>query len=290
MNSEFIKHLFQDSSRVPRGELWVSGTVLKELGLAITQESIIILSADLGADICFFSYTSPIQNIPVQSREMKRLISKARNLGLICGVTVDGPFQRTVKEHGFMETMRWFYKRDGVERTLEHYTKLAAAEMEAAEESGADLIVLCDDIAYKNGLYFSPQQFSCRLMPLYKELKKSVKEIPLGFHSDGNIEPILHSLCEQGFSIFSLEPEAMDLQVLCRDLPKSSVLLSGIKSAWLMTTGNPAHVFEDEFLHYINSLQRTCHLILASLCGLYDLNGLNNLRELYKILIKHDIQ
>lgn len=285
MDHGLKERLFKkNKSGVPHGELWISGTVLKELGLEQTQESIIALSAGIGAELCFLSYTSPVQSISIESEEMKCNIKKAHDLGLVCGVAVDGPFQRTVKEHGFIETMRWFYQEEHLEKHFDIYTALAAAELAAAEEAGADLLILCDDIAYNKGLYFSPQQFTRKVLPLYQRLRNSVKKITMGFHSDGNVEPVLHSMLEQGYSVFSLEPEAMDLNVLCRTLSENTILLSGIKSEWLMGADNPVKRLRKEIISNIYELRSSCNLILASLCGLCDVNGLNNLKELYKLL------
>ncbi|MCL6638478.1 MAG: hypothetical protein K6T80_02190 [Firmicutes bacterium] len=268
---------------IPRGELWISGAVLRELGLPLKQESFIALSAGIGADLCFFSYTGPVQNIPAGSAEMERNIKKAHDRGLLCGVTVDGPFQRAVKEHGFIEIMRGFYDGARLEKYIAAGTAPAAAELQAAEKAGADLLILCDDIAYSRGLYFSPRQFAAKILPFYHQLRDSVKETTLGFHSDGKVEPVLDSLLAAGFSVFSLEPEAMNLIDLARAFPAGTILLSGIKSEWLLGAFSPADLPGEEIIRYVDDLKSNCNLILASLCGLTDVNGLNRLKELYKL-------
>ena len=271
-------------SRIPRGELWISGAILEELGLELTQKSIVTFSNEIDADICFFSYTSPIQQLPVESKEMELNIKKAHDLGLVCGVTVDGPFERTVKEHGFLETMKLFFNQESLDEQLEQYTAMAAAELAAAEKAGADLLILCDDIAYNKGLYFSPQKFMSNLLPLYQKLRNSVKETTMGFHSDGNVEPILDCMTDQGYSVFSLEPEAMDLITLSRTLPKNATLLSGIKAEWLMGTEDTFFKNKKDILDYIASFNNGCGLVLASLCGLSNVQNLNNLKLLYGLL------
>ncbi|MGQ9558792.1 MAG: uroporphyrinogen decarboxylase family protein, partial [Desulfurispora sp.] len=90
-------------SKIPRGELWIAGEVLSSLGLSPEQESLITLAAHLGTDYCFFSYTSPLESLPLQGGAMERLVQKAHAAGLRCGVTVDGPFERAVAAQGFME-------------------------------------------------------------------------------------------------------------------------------------------------------------------------------------------
>jgi len=274
----------ETKSRIPRGELWISGTILEELGLELTQESIVTFSKEIDADLCFLSYTNTIQQLSVESRDMELNIQKAHDLGLVCGVTVDGPFERTVNEHGFIETMKLFFNQELLAEQLEQYTAVAAAELDAAEKAGADLLILCDDIAYNKGLYFSPSKFISNLLPLYQKLRNVVKETTMGFHSDGNVEPILDSMMDQGYSVFSLEPEAMDLITWSCTLPQNATLLSGIKAEWLMGTEAALRKNKKEILDYIASLNNGCGLVLASLCGLNNVQTLNNLKLLYRLL------
>ncbi len=283
---EFYSYLLQKTKRkIPRGELWISGEIPRELGLEQTQESLITLSASIGADICFLSYTSPVQSLPVNSGEMSLLIKKAHASGLVCGVTVDGPFERTVREHGFMEVIKWFCKPDRLVEQLEKNAALATTELEAADNAGADLLLLCDDIAYTQGLYFSPGQFRSILLPLYRRLRNSISSDKLmGFHSDGNIESIIISLIQEGYSALSLEPEAMDLVGLCRRLPENVIILSGIKAGWLMGP-DPDNNEKAEMLQYINNLKNSCKLILASSCGLPDIHSLERLKKIYRLVV-----
>lgn len=271
-------------SRVLRGELWISGTVLDELGLERKQDSIVTISREIDANLCFLSYTNPIQQLSVGSKEMEINIKKAHALELFCGVTVDGPFERTVKEHGFEETMKLFFNEKHLNSQLEKHTAVTAFELAAAEKAGADLLILCDDIAYTQGLYFSPQKFKSNILPLYKKLRNLVKETAMGFHSDGNVESILNLLLDHEYTMFSLEPEAMDLVTLSRVLPSNIALMSGIKSDWLMNSGFNLHQNKKEILFYIEELSKGCGLILSSLCGLSNTASLNQLKLLYRLL------
>lgn len=271
-------------NRIPRGELWISGEIFKGLALEIKQESLITLNKILDADMCFFSYSSPLQNIPAGSGEMSLLIEKARASGLICGVTVDGPFERLVRDYGFMEVIKWFHRPGRLVELLKKNAALAAAELRAADNAGADFLILCDDIAYNRGLYFSPDHFRSLLLPLYRELRNYIRNHkPVGFHSDGNIESVIDDLIDGGFSIFSLEPEAMDLGKICRRLPGDAFILSGIKAAWLMEP-DPNNSKDREIVAYISDLKQGCRLILASACGLYDLQSLERLKRIYRLV------
>jgi uroporphyrinogen decarboxylase len=268
-------------NKIPRGELWISAETLEVLGFGQSQYALIDFSINIGADICFFSYTSPIQPLPVDSEKMGLLVSKAHASNLACGVTIDGPFERAVRKHGFMEVIKWFNKVDLLKEHLEKESRLAAREMEEADKAGADLLLLCDDIAYSKGLYFSPVQFLNNILPFYREIISTVKHgNVIGFHSDGDVLPIITPLVEDGFSVFSLEPEAVDLRELNLILPAEVIILSGIKSGWLMAPG-PVDSDLSEVMQYVENIKRNCKLILASSCGITGHQSVERLKKIY---------
>ena len=286
MDSKIFSGFYEKlKSGIPRGEIWIPDRALRELCLEPKQESFITLSSRIGADICYFSYSSPVQELMLDSGEMGRLIKEAHDLGLVCGITVDGPFERTVGECGFMEVMCWFHDEGGrLSEYLEKYTALATAELEAAALAGADLLVLCDDIAYNQGPYFSLHDFEKLLLPLYRRLAYSTNGgAPFGFHSDGNVQKLLAGLIGAGFTLFSLEPEALDLPELCRSLPEDTILLSGIKAEWLM--GPVQHDEQaEEIIQYVCSLKSRCRIVLSSLCGLTGADSLERLIRIYSLI------
>jgi uroporphyrinogen decarboxylase len=287
VDMELYNLLFKRAKgRIPRGELFIAREVLKELGREQTREALVALCAETGADLCFLSYGGSFGEMPVRAEEMALLVEKAHSLGMLCGVAVDGPFERTAGEHGFLEVLRWFGDPPRLREHLEESAEKAAAELAAAGNAGADLLVLCDDVAYGRGLYFSPAQFAEILFPFYRLLKKEAGDgRPVGFHSDGNVAPVVPHLVEAGYAFFSLEPEAVPLEDLGRRLPEGVFILSGIKAQWL--TG-PApeerEEVEKEIIRYITGLKNACRLVLASACGIFDRGGLERLKRIYALV------
>lgn len=280
----FFRLLEKESQLFWRGELWVAGDVLRELGLTQRQYSLIDLAVRAGWDICFFSYSSPIQQVEKTSGEMEDMIKLGHACGLACGVTVDGPFERLVGKLGFMEVMSLFQDEAALRDALQQETLLAAEELAAAERAGADLLVLCDDIAYNRGLYFSPVDYKNLILPLYRQLKGTVGgDTPLGFHSDGNIESIIAGLYKEGYTFFSVEPEAMDLIGLSASLPREIVFISGIKADWLMDP-DIEEKETDSIKEYIYSLVSGRKVILSSACGIARLSNLDRLKRIYRLI------
>lgn len=74
-----------------------------------------------------------------------------------------------------------------------------------------------DDIAYVGGFMVSPEFLRTHLFPWIKkmgDLAKS-KNIPLIYHTDGNILPVIDELIELGINaLHPIEPKAMDIREL----------------------------------------------------------------------------
>ena len=287
MFMEFYNLLLKRTKgRIPRGELFIAREVLKELGREQTRESLITLCAEISADLCFLSYGGPFGEMSVHSEEMGLLVEKVHSLGMLCGIAVDGPFERAAGEYGFLEVLRWFGDPPRLQDHLEKSAQEAAAELAAAGNAGADLLVLCDDVAYSRGLYFSPAQFAEILLPFYRRLKKEAGDCrPVGFHSDGNVAPVVPLLVEAGYTFFSLEPEAVPLADLGRRLPEGAFILSGIKAQWLMGPEPEEREEEEkEIIRYITGLKNACRLVLASACGLSGARSLERLKKIYALV------
>ena len=284
MGRERFFGMLEKESGLWRGELWIAEEVLKGLGLARSQHSLIDLAAGLEADICFFSYSSPIRAVAVDSGEMAELIEKGHGLGLACGVAVDGPFERLVGQMGFMEVMGLFANGNALKEALQKNVLAAEKELAAAAGAGADLLVLCDDIAYNRGLYFSPGHYNAFILPLYRRLRGAVSAgAPLGFHSDGNIESIMAGFYNEGYSLFSVEPEAMNLIDLSSRLPGDVVIIAGIKADWLVGPDFGQRE-TGEIKDYISTLARGRRIILSSACGIPHLPALERLKGIYRLL------
>ena len=73
---------------------------------------------------------------------------------------------------------------------------------------------LADDIAYGQGLLFSPQVMRKHLFPWYRRIGEAAARHgkPLLFHSDGNLRPILEDLIACGIKVIQpIEPKGMDI-------------------------------------------------------------------------------
>jgi uroporphyrinogen decarboxylase len=251
-----------------RGEIWVAPQVLETAGLSQGPDGLVELASMMGADICFFPL--PKELVPSDLEKMAEL---SHDVGMECGLTIDGPFQRLSQGKDTLALLEEVGKKP-----LEFQSRLKG------EEAGNDLFLLCDDLAYAAGLYFSASIFRESLLPLYRTLVSQTSEIThsLGWHSDGDVSPILSDLVDCGFRFFSLEPECVDLLSFKRTYGNRISLIGGIPIGWL--TGGPVNPKRrEEYREGINALAKERGLILSTSCGLYDPKFLPVLKEIYQL-------
>lgn len=267
-----------------RGEVWVAPAVLEAQGLSNDAQGVAGLAVNLGADLCFLSCGGP-QAVPNQPAALLEAVALVRARDLACGVVVDGPWQRLTQRYGLLGLLERVGRHGNqVQREVTAQAALVHEELGAWASAGADLALLADDLAWSGGLYFSPALFARLLLPCYRQslLSSAGLRLPLGFHADGDLSPLLPVLVELGFSFFSLEPEAANLAEIQSCIGDRAALLSGIRAAWLSPAGPPGALAGDVAAE-ISSLLLGGRLILASSCGLYDPASVNAIREVYRI-------
>jgi len=267
-----------DKPFVLPGEIWVAPEVLKAAGFSQGPEGMLQLASTLGASICFFHWARPLT-----LSDLVELSELAHGAGMGCGVSIDGPFQRLSQERDLLALLEELGKGpQGLRPLLTEETEKVAETIRLAEDSGTDLILICDDLAYSRSLYFSPAIFRELFIPFYSTLMRliSKKNLVFGWHSDGDVSPILADLVNCGFRFFSLESECVDLSNFKRTYGSRITLIGGIRTAWL-TQEVPDLAKEMEYQEEIRTLAREGGLILASSCGLYDPKFLPTLKKIY---------
>ena len=128
-----------------------------------------------------------------------------------------------------------------VEALLDLYVDWAVGLARRAPELGYDCFQTSDDMAFKTGLFFSPETFRRLLLPRYRKIA-DVLEIPWIFHSDGDIQPVIEDLIDLGVcAIHPVEPLAMDIVALKRRFGDRLCLMGNIDLG-LLAEGSPADV------------------------------------------------
>jgi len=192
------------------------------------------------------AHGSGLDVLPLE--EAIRQISAAlpEHMGLI--LCTDGIFERFTKDLMGFET--FCYKlRDEPDLIWRMFARVgelwsALYERVAALPEVAALW-LADDIAYTEGLLFSPGIMRRHLFPWYRRIGESAarNDKPLLFHSDGDLRPILEDLIASGIqAIQPIEPKAMDIGELKHDYAGRLCLVGNIDLGSTLVLGSPEDV------------------------------------------------
>jgi uroporphyrinogen decarboxylase len=272
----------EPSSPVPiRGELFVTPNVLPEVGFNQTPKRVVDFFSSIGADICFYNWTE--SSNPSDFHEMMELCHKAA-LGF--GLTVDGPFECLAKTEGLLPLLQEIGRnpstlKSRIAEKVEEFEK----DLRAIGRFQEGPILICEDMAYDRGLYFSPAIFREWLLPVYQRLITNValRGSLWGWHSDGNLSAILPDLVNLGVRFFSLEAECVDLLKFKRNYRDQVTLIAGLRTAWLVEEDSE-HEEKLPWIEEIRSLVNEGGLILSSTCGIYDAHSLQQLKKIYHAL------
>jgi uroporphyrinogen decarboxylase len=116
-----------------------------------------------------------------------------------------------------------------VHRLVADRTEWSIAMCGKAAGLGAEVLVVGDDAAYRDGPMISPQMWREFVLPYHRRIVDAV-DIPLIWHSDGNIGKLLPFAVEAGFAgVHGLEPNAgMDLDQIKREYGDELVLIGNV--------------------------------------------------------------
>ena len=249
--------------KLSRGEIW-------PLPGGGTADEIVSVAREMRMDFCFFDHWPGAPD-------------KAHAAGLSAGAVVNGPWQRWMIEVGSEEAMLQLGRgTDGLRQGLAKAAAMARREIEEWADTGVEMVLLADDVAYAGGPYMSPQQLDKHLLPLYASLGDRVRAVgkTVGFHSDGCVDLILPVLKQAKFQFYSLEPEGTDPLRAWNVLESQVPLLSGLPAAWL-SSGGFIPTREGRIL---SEWLSAGPLILTSACGLFHAEAKDSLREIYQWL------
>ncbi len=104
-----------------------------------------------------------------------------------------------------------------------------------------DFLWVGDDLASKNGPFFSPRTFERFFFPVFRRLAGRIRK-PWAFHSDGDIMPLLDEILAWGpAGLHPIEPDAMDIFRL-EETIGDRVTLMGNVDVDLLARGTPDEV------------------------------------------------
>lgn len=141
-----------------------------------------------------------------------------------------GPFMAAYMAMGFERFfLRLLDDPKQVHSLIDDRTNWAIAMYENAVQMGAEILIMGEDAAYKQGPMISPKMWDEFVYPYHKRIVDSIDR-PMIFHSDGNILPVLPRVIEAGFiGYHSIEPAAgVDLGAVKQEYGKDLILIGNV--------------------------------------------------------------
>ena len=184
-----------------------------------------------------------------------------------------GPFMAGFMAMGFERFfIRLVDDPSFVHKLLEDRTEWAIAMFKKAVSLGAEFLVLGEDAAHKEAPMVSPRMWKKFLLPYHKRIVEEI-DVPIIFHSDGNLLPVLPMVIEAGFiGYHSLEPAAgIDLGFVKKEYGKDLVLVGNVDVSVL--AGNNLQAVRDEVDRCIKQGAEGGGYMISSCNSIFD--GLN---------------
>lgn len=204
-----IRH--QPGGGIPTGELVMERAFMEELlawegtlrkTSAMTETQLIIATAHrLSHDVVCLQSQPPGHDAedPVARAEA---IGQVAAEGFFVFWIVNGAFQQSMGAHDFVEFMKAVaLSPASVGDEMAAASENVEAMIRLGIQHGAHGIIIADDIAYQKSTYMAPAFSQQYLLPLWQRQVAVAKSagLPVFYHSDGNLNPLLPQIIAAGF-------------------------------------------------------------------------------------------
>ncbi|MBW1829356.1 MAG: hypothetical protein JRI74_08035 [Deltaproteobacteria bacterium] len=279
----------QISDRIPRTELWLGTAILKKAGLEDDLNGHLALRKRLGMDLLFLpvSMDTPFNaTLGYRYFTLDEVKEASETSDLFFGVVMDGPFQRMVEKKGLITVLTdWMRNRQGIE---ECYQKEAAGVIELIQnclDLNVGAVVIADDIAADKAAYLNPVESKELFMPFYSEAVTQIHERNAYalLHSCGNFSAYIPELINSGLDgLAACQSDCMDLLSLKKNYGSELVFMAGIEADLFHSNSLTRHM-KQSLENLLKKLSQGGGFILCSSCGMYDVDFLSKLQEIYRL-------
>lgn len=168
---------------------------------------------------------------------------------------------------GFENFMVTLYdERDLIEEVLEQYATYYVAMAERLTQYDLTFFYAGDDVAYRTGTLVQPDLLRELWVPRMQRIMAPAvqRNIPILFHSDGNIVDIIPDLLEMGVNALNpIEPYGMDIVEIKKRYGRGLTLVGNMDVGGVLSQGTPAQV-RAEASALIDAVGRDAGFVLAS--------------------------
>jgi uroporphyrinogen decarboxylase len=153
-----------------------------------------------------------------------------------------GPFTAAYLAMGFDRFfLRLADDRAFVEKLIAARTEWCQAVFAKAVDLGAEILILGEDAAHRDGPMVSPRLWRDLVLPHLRRIVETAT-VPVLWHSDGDVRPLLAMAVEAGFTgVHGLDPSAgIDLERVKKNFGSDLVLVGNVDSRVLCGSDLPA--------------------------------------------------
>ena len=144
--------------------------------------------------------------------------------------------------------MACYEDREFIEEMLDVSTEYWFNFVKAVVAEGVDALTIGDDVAFKTGLFISPNLFKELWFPRMTRIIEPAlnANIPIEFHSDGRIDDIVDDLIEIGIDCINpMDPYCVDYREYKKKYGKRVALAGNIDIEFPLAKGTPEDVEKD---------------------------------------------
>ncbi|SDI36794.1 uroporphyrinogen decarboxylase family protein [Desulfosporosinus hippei] len=229
---------FEKVDRIPKGEFYLEdGLIIELLGLKnrVTFNDRIEACERCKLDALAFS---PSLSLNAENRVWEGIEQWRKETDFFIFAIIDGPFQGAAKRFtSFTDYLLAIAKGDSMIPEL--VSKAIAANVELglqALASGANGIIIADDIAYQNGTFISPSALRKYFFPGLAEQVNVLRreKVPVFFHADGNLLSVLTDIINCGVDgLHSLDFSSLsDIEKVRMATANKLCLMGGYDLGW----------------------------------------------------------
>ena len=175
-------------------------------------------------------------------------VTELHEQGFAVKGTAGNIFEQSWYMFGLARTLMALYTdMDLVLRLFDRVTELCQESARRNAKAGVDILGLADDIADQRGMMMSPemwrQVFKPRLASVIAAAREVRPDIPVFYHSCGNVTAVIDDLIEAGVTILNpIQPEAMDPFEVKRRYGKQITLWGTIGTQTVLPRFSPEEV------------------------------------------------
>lgn len=226
----------------------------------------------------------PIPDINKVSGELIRRFAEETDLFVFA--QIGGPISMINEMIGMEDYM--VYSMTNTDEIRELARKIMIYEVQKAKlfiDSGADGILLADDMAFNSGVFLPPYIMEEVAYPFYEDAIREIKaykDVPVVLHTDGNINSVLDRIVELGFDgIQSLQPSAgMDIKEVKEKYGDRLCLIGNIDLDYIMTFATPEEV-KKNVEETIRCAAKGSGFILSTCNAMVDIIPVENVYAMY---------